>query len=47
MLLSKCIVCNSKTSKFLKAQEARGLLSNLMAVKILILCNLPLLNTLF
>ena len=29
MLLSKCSVCNSKKSKFLKEQEARGLLSNL------------------
>ena len=29
MLLSKCLVCNSKKSKFLKEQEARGLLSNL------------------
>ena len=29
MLLSKCLVCNRKKSKFLKEQEARGLLSNL------------------
>ena len=34
MLLSKCAVCNSKISKFLKEQEARGLLSNLKGVKI-------------
>ena len=27
MLLSKCSVCNSKKSKFLKEQEARLLLS--------------------
>ena len=26
---SKCSVCNSKKSKFLKEQEARGLLSSL------------------
>ena len=29
MLLVKCSVCNSKKSKFLKEQEARGLLSSL------------------
>ena len=29
MLLSRCLVCNSKKSKFLKEQEARGLLSSL------------------
>ena len=29
MILSKFSVCNSKKSKFLKEQEARGLLSNL------------------
>ena len=29
MLLSKCPVCNSKKSKFIKEQEARGLLSSL------------------
>ena len=34
---SKCLVCNGKKSKFLKEQEARGLLSNLTGVKILIL----------
>ena len=32
-LLSKRSVCNSKISKFLKEQEAKGLLSNLMGVK--------------
>ena len=38
MLLSKCSVCNSKKSKFLKEKEARGLLlSNLTGVKILLL----------
>ena len=29
MLLSKCEVCNSKKSKFIKEQEASGLLSTL------------------
>ena len=29
MLLSKCSVCNSKKSNFLKEQEPRGLLSSL------------------
>ena len=29
MILSKCAICNSKKSKFMKQQEAKGLLSNL------------------
>ena len=29
MILSKCEVCNSKKSKFIKEQEASGLLSSL------------------
>ena len=29
MLLSKCVVCDSKKSKFIKQQEATGLLSSL------------------
>ena len=29
ILLSKCAICNSKKSKFLKNQEAKGLLTNL------------------
>ena len=41
MLLWKCSVCNSKKSKFLKEQEARRLLSNLMGIKILTLSDLP------
>ena len=28
MLLSKCTVCDSKKSKYIKQQEASGLLSN-------------------
>ena len=29
MILSRCALCGSKTSKFIKEQEAKGLLSNL------------------
>ena len=29
MLLSNCAKCNSKKSRFIKSQEAKGLLSNL------------------
>ena len=29
MVLSKCAICSSKKSKFIKNQEAKGLLSNL------------------
>ena len=29
MILSKCAICGSKTSRFIKNQEAKGLLSNL------------------
>ena len=29
MILSKCATCGSKKSKFIKKQEAKGLLSNL------------------
>ena len=28
MILSKCTICGSKTSKFIKKQESKGLLSN-------------------
>ena len=47
MLLSKCAVCNCKKSKFLKEQEAKGLLDNLLGAKIPILGVIPLVNTLF
>ena len=47
MLLTKFSVCNSKKSKFLKEQEARGLLSNLTGIEILILSDLFIINTLF
>ena len=29
MMLSKCAICGSKKSRFIKNQEAKGLLSNL------------------
>ena len=29
MILSTCAICGSKKSKFIKEQEAKGLLSNL------------------
>ena len=29
MILSTCAICDSKKSKFIKGQEAKGLLSNL------------------
>ena len=29
MILSKCAICGSKKSKFIKQQKAKGLLSNL------------------
>ena len=29
MILSKCAICRSKKSKFIKSQEAKGLLSSL------------------
>ena len=41
MLLSKCAMCNSKKSKFLKEQKARGVLSNLLGVKVPILSDIP------
>ena len=47
MLLSKCSARNSKKSKFLKEQEAKGLLGNLTGIKVPILSDLPILNALF
>ena len=29
MILSKCLICGSKKSRFIKNQKAKGLLSNL------------------
>ena len=45
ILHSKCPECGIKKSKFIKAQEAKGLLSNL-GIKTP-LSNIPLLNVLF
>ena len=47
MLYSKFLVCNSKNLKFLKEQEARGLLSKLKRVKIPVPSDFLKLNTLF
>ena len=47
ILLSKCVLCNSKKSKFLKEQEAKALLGNILGTKIPILGDVPLVNTLF
>ena len=44
MVLSKCAICGSKTSRFVKNQEAKALLSNLGVrkplSKVLILCDI-------
>ena len=32
MILSKCAICGSKKLKFIKKQEAKGLLSNLVII---------------
>ena len=47
MLLSKCTVCKSKKSKFIKEQKFRGLLSNFTGIKVPILSYLHIVNTLF
>ena len=45
MMLSKCAICNNKKSRFIKEQEASGLLSNLGIRTPL--SKIPLLNVLF
>ena len=45
LMQSKCSVCETKKSRFLKKQDAKGLLSNL-GIKIP-LSKIPLLNVLF
>ena len=45
IMQSKCPVCGNKTSRFVKEQEAKGLLSNL-GIKTP-LSKIPLLNVLF
>ena len=47
MFLSKCAVCNSKKLKFVKEQEAKGLLSKLTGIKVPILSDLLMVNILF
>ena len=42
MLLLNCAVCNGQ--KFIKEQEARGLLSKLTGTKVLFLSDLPVAN---
>ena len=44
-LSSKCVVCGSKKSRFMKEQQAKGLLSNLGITTSL--NKIPLLNILF
>ena len=44
MILSKCAICGSKKSKFIKKHDAKGLLSNLgiktLLSKIAVLCHI-------
>ena len=40
-------MCNNKKLKFLEEQEARGLLGNLLGVKVSILSDIPTVNTIF
>ena len=47
MLLSKCAVCINKKLKLIKEQEARVLLGNLLVVKVPVLSDIPIVNTLF
>ena len=47
MFFSKCAVCNSKKSKAIKEQEAKGLLGSLLGAKIAILGDISLVNNLF
>ena len=45
MMLSKCAICNNKKFRFIKEQQAKGLLSNL-GIKTP-LSKIPLLNVSF
>ena len=47
MLLSKCAVCDSKKIKFIKEQEARGIISKLKGKKVPILSDILIANILF
>ena len=42
-----CAICGSKKSNFIKEQKSRGLLSKFERIKVLILNDLPIANTLF
>ena len=42
MVLSKCAICGSKKSRFIKNQEAKGLLSNICLTAPL--CKVPILG---
>ena len=44
--LSNCAACNGKRSKFVKEQEVKELLSKLTGIKVPILSDLPIANTL-
>ena len=33
VILSKCAICGSKKSKFIKKQEAKGLLTNVLVIR--------------
>ena len=46
MLLSKCAVCDNIKMKFIKEEEARGLLSKLTGIKVTVLSDLPIANIL-
>ena len=46
MLLLKWSVCNSKNPEFIKGEEAKALLANLLGAKIPISGDIPLVNTL-
>ena len=47
MVLATRAVCNSNKSKFLKRQEAKGSLGNLLGTKMPVLGDITLVNTLF
>ena len=47
MLLSKCAVFDSKKLKFIKEEEARGLIRKLNGIKVPILSDLLIVNILF
>ena len=47
MVLTTRAMCNSNKSKFLKEQEAKGLLGNFLGIKMPILGDITLVNTLF